>query len=83
VRFTLVKKMDSNAIDIFCDRFLVEAIEAYNLVFGGGIGEETEGFVSLRNRGSTTELHRQHVETWLITKPELYNFEIGALKNAW
>jgi len=34
-------------------------------MFGGGIGNTFDGFISLAKRGSVTEEQRQKVKSWL------------------
>jgi uncharacterized protein len=83
IAFSLPKEMDANTEDAFIDRFLTEAIDVQNLFFGGGIGKNTSGFVTLIKRGSTTEAHRQHVKIWLSAQTNVSNIEIGELQDAW
>jgi uncharacterized protein len=83
ITFSLLKKMDAKTEDAFIDRFLAEAIDVQNLFFGGGIGKNTSGFVTLIKRGSATEEHRQYVKNWLNAQANISKIEIGELQDAW
>lgn len=73
------------AFDSFWDAFIDQAIEANNLLFGGG-GDRTHwgGFVtSAKRRGSTTETDRSHLQEWLESRPEIIEIVVGQLVDAW
>ena len=65
------------------DLFIGQAIEANGLLFGGGVGREINGFVTVGGRGSTSEEHRQTLAAWLEMQPEILEFEVGPLVDAW
>ena len=73
---------DSN--DRLVEAFLVEAIEARDLQFGGGGGLGSwEGFATPAARyGSATESDREAVRAWLETRPEVTEVRIGPLRDA-
>lgn len=83
ITFSLSSEIDGKSENAFVDRFLAEAIEANGLVFGGGIGETTEGFATLNKRGTAIEEHRQQVKNWLSAQAEVSNIKVGELQNAW
>lgn len=63
----------------FWDAFILEAIEAHGLAFGGG----TDGFITAWGRGSTSDTHREVVRAWLVSRPEAVSADIGPLIDAW
>lgn len=63
--------------------FLVEAIDAQGLIFGGGIGKTTSGFVNSNKRKSATNEQRQQVKDWLSAQAEVSNIKVGELENVW
>lgn len=65
--------------DRFWDAFLVDAIEAQGLLFGGG----KEGFVVRKGGGSVTEAQRLSVHDWLCARPEISSVAAGPLVDAW
>ncbi|WP_432736903.1 50S ribosome-binding protein YggL [Maridesulfovibrio sp. FT414] len=69
----------------FIDRFIEEAIEENKLAFGGG-GQayKYEGSVTaMAYRGSVSEAQRSAVEQWLIKEPEVVEYYITPLFDAW
>jgi uncharacterized protein len=82
IAFSLPKEVDAKTEDAFIDQFLAEAIDTQSLFFGGGIGKNTSGFVTLIKRGSAIEAHRQYVKNWLNTQANVSNIKIGELENA-
>ena len=60
-------------------RFVIEAIEARQLSFGGGDGG---GFVSHAGRASASEDDRQAVIAWLGACPDVEQVVVGALEDA-
>jgi len=60
-------------------RFVVEAIEARQLLFGGG---DAGGFVTQAGRGSASEEDRRAVMAWLGACPELEQVVVGELEDA-
>lgn len=68
--------------DEVLDRFVADVF-AHGLVFGGWSNETVvEGFIALGKRGSTTEEHRQFVESWLKAQPGIADVEVGELVDA-
>ncbi len=78
LRFAFAEEVDPLARLRVWDAFLVEAIEARGLTYGGA---ET-GFVAAE-RGSATEDDRRHVRDWLATRVEAVAVEVGPLVDAW
>jgi uncharacterized protein len=52
-------------------------------MLGGGRRWEWEGFVTLERRGSATEEHRRLVQRWLGSQPQILEYQIGPLVDAW
>lgn len=73
--------MDGAALagDSFLDDF-VEFVECQGLLFGGS---PSGGFFVPAGRGSATEAHRNVVESWLSSRPEVRSFSTGPLQDAW
>jgi uncharacterized protein YggL (DUF469 family) len=59
------------------------ATEAHGCYAAVGKNPEWSVFVTREGRGSATEGHRQAIETWLATRPEVNNVQIGPLVDAW
>ncbi len=83
LRFRLSPGLSEESFEAFLDTFLAEAIEAHGLSFGGGGKEEIEGFVTLSARGSATEEHRRILMRWLESRPEVVEYSVGSLVDAW
>jgi hypothetical protein len=76
--------LTSEAREAFLDEFILQAIEAKGLLFGGGTDErELSGFVTQADRGSATDAHRRGVGAWLQNRLEVIEVEIGNLVDAW
>jgi uncharacterized protein YggL (DUF469 family) len=60
-------------------RFVVEAIEARQLLFGGG---DSGGFVTRAGSASTTEDDRQAVIAWLGACPDVEHAVVGEMEDA-
>jgi uncharacterized protein YggL (DUF469 family) len=84
VHFRVADNLSYDAFDAVVDAFISQAIEAYGLLCGGG-GQNPEWsvFVTREGRGSATEEHRQAIERWLATRPEVNTVQIGPLVDAW
>jgi len=84
VRFRCPDDISNNDFDALIDAFISQAIEARSLVCGGG-GQKPEWniFVTLDRRGSVTEEHRVAVQQWLAMRPEVEEFQVGPLVDAW
>ena len=83
ISFLLPENLDKEKLDDFSDQFIGEAIEKNNLQFGGGLGKDSFGFVTLDRRGSATEEHRALVGSWLASQPIVTQIQIGELVDAW
>jgi uncharacterized protein YggL (DUF469 family) len=83
ISFTLSDHLSSEALNGFSDRFLAEAIENNGLLFGGGIGGNSAGFVTFGKRGSATEEHRALVRKWVAAHPFVADLQVGNLVDAW
>jgi uncharacterized protein YggL (DUF469 family) len=84
VRFQVVDNLSHDAFDAVVDAFISQAIEAHGLLCGGGgTNPEWTVFVTREGQGSVTEEHRQTMETWLTTHPEVNTVQIGPLVDAW
>ena len=62
----------------FWDAFILEAVEANGLAYGGG----TNGFVTSWGRGSVTETHQEAIRSWRAARTEVESIEVG-LVDAW
>ncbi|MBI2934097.1 MAG: DUF469 family protein [Chloroflexi bacterium] len=78
LRFRLSPGLSEESFEAFLDAFLAEAIS-----FGGGGREEIEGFVTLSGQGSATEEHRRVLMRWLEDRPEVVEYSMGSLVDAW
>jgi uncharacterized protein YggL (DUF469 family) len=83
VQFRISTDVSEAAFDAFIDAFLEQAIEANGLMFGGGGRREWEGFVTLERRGSATEEHRQLMQRWFESQPQIVGYQVGPLVDAW
>lgn len=81
ISFSL-SNVDAKAEAAFVDCFLAGAIDAQNLFFGGSIGKNTNGFVTLNKRESATEAHRQKMKNWLSAQTNVSNIKVGELQDA-
>jgi uncharacterized protein len=67
----------------FLDDFLVHAVEAHGLQFGGGGGSLTlNGFVELGRRDAYLE-NRSKVRAWLEAEPRVEAFRFDEPVDAW
>ena len=84
VRFTLSEARSPDECEAFIDEWILGAIEANELQFGGGGSTHAwEGFVTVVERGSATEEHRRALEAWLSSHPSVVRHEVGPLVDAW
>lgn len=74
---------DTAEAEALGDRFILEAMDANGLLFGGYTGDYLEGFVCLYGRGSVSEEQRAAVEAWLRAQPGLEEVTVGPLEDAW
>lgn len=70
--------------DAFWDRWLLDAVEANGLAFGGGQRQSSwSGFITMARRGSVTEGHRATIEEWLSNEAMVTEHNVSALVDAW
>ena len=79
VEFRLAPRLTEEQLDAFWDAFIVEAIEANALIFGGG----EIGYVCATGRRSASDLARTEVQSWLAARPEVTSVAVGALEDSW
>lgn len=86
VRARFHAPLDEPAYELFIDSF-IEFLEVNRLCVGGMGGRlpllETDGMIDVWGRGSTTEQHRQMVQTWLQARAEVTEAEAGELVDGW
>ncbi len=84
LRLRIRPGLDETAQERIFDAFLLEAVEARRLAFGGG-GQEGawDGFVTRTGRGSASEEDRAALTHWLDDRPEVEDYAIGPLIDAW
>lgn len=76
--------LDDQQRDALVDLFLAECIEANGMLFGGGINETLDGYVTADgNRSSATDRHREIVGSWIASRPEFSSADIAPLSDAW
>lgn len=84
VHFQIANDLSDDVFARVADAFISQAIEAHGLICGGGEKKpEWSVFVTLDRRGSATEEHRHAVQHWRITRPEVKEFQLGPLVDAW
>lgn len=83
VRFRIAADVDEDGLNTFLDTFLSEVVEGNGMGFGGGGNHEWEGFITMMERGSTTEEHRALIDRWLGDNPQVEEHEVGPLEDAW
>ncbi|MDA1274802.1 MAG: 50S ribosome-binding protein YggL [Verrucomicrobia bacterium] len=72
--------------DQFTDEFIVQAIEAHGLVFGGGGSPERgwSGVVCRDDRyDSTTDVEKAAVQHWLEQRSEIESFRLSEFWDVW
>lgn len=80
----LAKPLDAAARDALIDAFLLEAVEARGLIFGGGLQDGLDGVLLSENRyGSPSEEDRAAVVQWLEARAEFGSVESTPLRDAW
>lgn len=79
VRFDLTVPNTNEANDAFTDK-LFPFVEGNNLLINGTL---TDFYVQPERRRSATEADRQVLLGWLAQQPEIVNFEVGPLADAW
>ena len=80
ISFQFQLELPETEEDRFWDNFILEAVEANELVFGGG---NTSGFVTGSRRSTATEGHREMIHNWLQSRREVQSITVGALTDAW
>lgn len=80
VRFKPWKTQDEG-LDFF-DVF-AEFIEQMDLLCGGALGDVWDIFMSKKGRGSVTEQDKDKIKKWLMNYPEVIDFSLSELQNAW
>lgn len=81
--FSLKNALDAEPLEAFTDEFISDAIENNGLVYGGGVGQESCGFVALDKRGSVTDAQIAKLKSWLQAQSNVTNIEFGTLVDAW
>lgn len=86
--FQIEVKFKPNLSESVSDKFYSEfiaLIEETKLAFGGGFGPEYwQGFITAWERYcSPTNEQRKKIEKWLAGSPEISEFEVGKLADAW
>jgi uncharacterized protein YggL (DUF469 family) len=79
VKFELSDLANDEAYLAFWDK-LVVAIEANNLLMGGGLNDF---FVQTNSRRTATEADRESIATWLQQQPEVSAINVSPLIDAW
>ncbi len=74
----------------FWEEFILDAVEANLLGYGGGSGESWDGFVDrMDNRsrgkrcGSVTPEQHSALTAWLTAHPRVYDLYVGPLIDGW
>ncbi|WP_315807635.1 YggL family protein [Pseudomonas sp. C9-3] len=71
---------DEDSIGNFLKRFAADVVEPNDLVYSGC---DEYGFICLARRGSVNNEQRELVEGWLRQQPELAEFTVSPLIDAW
>lgn len=82
IKFEINPKLSIEKIDEITWDFIIDAIEANDLMFGGGGSYLYKGFCT-KAKGSATEEDIKNVEKWINEQKEILGYEIGALVDAW
>lgn len=84
VCFRMKERLSDTERSAFTDDWIQNAIEANELMFGGGGNDcDWEGVVALAGDGTLTEAHRLLIEDWLANSPQVCSFQIGPLFDVW
>jgi len=84
VSFRFSDNASDKTFDEVMEAFIIQAIESNGLICGGGgKNPELSFFVSLDRRGSVTNEHRQAIQRWLETRPEVKEIRVGPPVDAW
>jgi len=82
IKFKIDPKLSIEKIDEITWDFIIDAIEANDLMFGGGGSYLYEGFCA-KVKGSATEDDIKNIEKWINGQSEILDYEIGELIDAW
>jgi len=83
IKLVINPKLGEEKIDEITWDFILDAIEANNLMFGGGGDHIYSGFCC-KVKGSATKKDIENVENWIINQGSLIlDYEMGELKDAW
>lgn len=76
--------LTDETISEFVDSFFIDAINAENLAFGGGLSSKRlSGFVGSNQRyGSTNEADKAKLLAWLKAQPQVATVELGEIIDA-
>jgi len=83
LRFRLDPTLGEEEVDRFTDSFLLQAIEANDLMCGGKCGPEWDVFVTRARRGSLTGEQVTAVSAWLEEHASVRDVHLGELRDAW
>ena len=83
LRFRLDPALGEEEVDRFTDSFLLQGIEANDLMCGGKCGREWDVFVTRARRGSLTDEQVAAVRAWLEAHPSVRDVHLAELQDAW
>ena len=83
LRFRLDPALSDDDVDRFTDSFILQGIEANDLMCGGGCGREWDVFVTRARQGSLTSEQVAAVRAWLEGHPSVRDVRLGELQDAW
>jgi uncharacterized protein YggL (DUF469 family) len=83
VAFLVSSDAENSSISLVLEAFRHEVLAPNSLECGGGRdGNGFRGFVT-RWEGSTNERDRREVSDWLKLRPEISEYDVGKLVEAW
>jgi uncharacterized protein len=80
--FEVMAELDVEQRFAFLDRF-IDAVEAWQLGFGGGGSTPFAGFVGRLGPGSASDADREALEAFLASDPAVIRHQVGPLVDAW
>ena len=83
LRFRLDPALREEEVDRFTDSFILQGIEANDLMCGGKCGPEWDVFVTRARRGSLIDEQVAAVHAWLEAYPSVRDVRLGKLQDAW
>jgi uncharacterized protein len=85
IKVSLKSELSEVDSDKFYVDFILQAVEKNQLMFGGGgDSKSVEGFItSSKKYTSATENQKEQVRNWLKQRDEVFEFQIGDLKDGW